>query len=208
MKNNLLTEIKNIKNLMGLNEDSNQECEKQLEDAGYTVYNRTELKTMDINCGENESIKCVKEWLDGNGISSSDYRTAKYRGLCYIVVRSPDTVTHTVGSDNKTIKKKTWSFWDNGDVTYIRSFNVVQSGATDTTIRYSQVQFKGKYECNGTELKYENLKYQGVYKFGDTSKLIRGVPKNYMTKKADGTNDRMLGTYILTNTTMDTSIFN
>ena len=208
MKNNLLTEIKNIKNLMGLNEDSNQECEKQLEDAGYTVYNRTELKTMDINCGENESIKCVKEWLDGNGISSSDYRTAKYMGLCYIVVRSPDTVTHTVGSDNKTIKKKTWSFWDNGDVTYIRSFNVVQSGATDTTIRYSQVQFKGKYECNGTELKYENLKYQGVYKFGDTSKLIRGVPKNYMTKKADGTNDRMLGTYILTNTTMDTSIFN
>ena len=208
MKNNLLTEIKNIKNLMGLNEDSNQECEKQLEDAGYTVYNRTELKTMDINCGENESIKCVKEWLDGNGISSSDYRTAKYRGLCYIVVRSPDTVTHTVGSDNKTIKKKTWSFWDNGDITYIRSFDVVQSGATDTTIRYSQVQFKGKYECNGTELKYENLKYQGVYKFGDTSKLIRGVPKNYMTKKADGTNDRMLGTYILTNTTMDTSIFN
>ena len=208
MKNNLLTEIKNIKNLMGLNEDSNQDCYKQLKDAGYTVYNRTELKTMNINCGENESIKCVKEWLDGNGISSSDYRTAKYRGLCYIVVRSPDTVTHTVGSDNKTIKKKTWSFWDNGDVTYIRSFNVVQSGATDTTIRYSQVQFKGKYECNGTELKYENLKYQGVYKFGDTSKLIRGVPKNYMTKKADGTNDRMLGTYILTNTTMDTSIFN
>ena len=70
MKNNLLTEIKNIKNLMGLNEDSNQECEKQLEDAGYTVYNRTELKTMDINCGENEKIKCVKEWLDDNGISS------------------------------------------------------------------------------------------------------------------------------------------
>ena len=208
MKNNLLTEIKNIKNLMGLNEISNQEAEKQLEDAGYEVYNRTELKTMDINCGEDEKIKCVKEWLDDNGISSSDYRTAKHRGLCFIVVRSPSTVTHTVGSDNKTIKKRTWSFWDNGDVTYIRSFDVVQSGTTDTSIMYSQAQFKGKYECDGTELKYENLKYQGVYKFGNTSKLIRSVPKTYMTKKADGTNNRMLGTYILTNTTMDTAIFN
>jgi len=208
MKNNLLTEIKNIKNLMGLNEISNQEAEEQLEDAGYTVYNRTELKTMDINCGENESIKCVKEWLDGNGISSSDYRTAKYRGLCYIVVRSPDTVTHTVGSDNKTIKKKTWSFWDNGDITYIRSFDVVQSGSTDTTIKYSQVQFKGKYECNGTELKYENLKYQGVYKFGDTSSLIRSVPNTYMTKKANGPDFKRVADYQATNYTMTSASFN
>jgi hypothetical protein len=193
---------------MGLNEISNQEAEKQLEDAGYEVYNRTELKTMDINCGENEKIKCVKEWLDDNGISSSDYRTAKYRGLCYIAVRSPSTVTHTVGSDNKKIKKKTWSFWDNGDITFIYSFVVVQSGATDTTIKYSQVQFKGKYECDGTELKYENLKYQGVYKFGDTSSLIRSVPKNYMTKNADGTNKVELGNYATTNATMVTSDFN
>lgn len=208
MKNNLLTEIKNIKSLMGLNEISNTEAEKQLEDDGYEVYNRTELKNMDLKCGENEKIKCVKEWLDDNGISSSDYRTAKYRGLCYISVRSPSTVTHTVGSDNKKIKKRTWSFWDNGDVTYIRSFDVVQSGATDTTIKYSQVQFKGKYECNGTELKYENLKYQGVYKFGDTSSLIRSVPKTYMTKKADGTDDDLLGTYSVTSATMIPSAFN
>ena len=208
MKNNLLTEIKNIKNLMGLNEDSNQDCYKQLKGAGYEVYNRTELKNMDLKCGENEKIKCVKEWLDDNGISSSDYRTAKHRGLCYIVVRSPDTVTHTVGSDNKTIKKKTWSFWDNGDITYIRSFDVVQSGATDTTIKYSQVQFKGKYECNGTELKYENLKYQGVYKFGDTSKLIRSVPNTYMTKKSNGSDDDRLADYVGTNNTMDTGEFN
>ena len=144
MKNNLLTEIKNIKSLMGLNEDSNQDCYKQLKGAGYEVYNRTELKNMDLKCGENEKIKCVKEWLDDNGISSSDYRTAKHRGLCFIVVRSPSTVTHTVGSDNKTIKKRTLSFWDNGDFTYIRSFDFIQSGTTDTSIMYSQVQFKGK----------------------------------------------------------------
>jgi hypothetical protein len=208
MKNNLLTEIKNIKNLMGLNEITNLEAEEQLEDAGYTVYNRTELKTMDINCGENELIKCVKEWLDDNGISSSDYRTAKHRGLCFIVVRSPSTVTHTVGSDNKTIKKRTLSFWDNGDFTYIRSFDFVQSGTTDTSIMYSQVQFKGKYECDGTELKYENVKYQGVYKFGNTSKLIRSVPKTYMTKKSDGTDDGMLGSFAVTNHTLGAGDFN
>lgn len=208
MKNNLLTEIERIKDIMFLNEGTNQDCETQLEKDGYIVYNSTELKTMDFDCGDKDTIKCVKKWLDDNGISSSDYRTAKHSGLCFIVVRSPSTVTHTVGSDEKEIKKKTWAFWDNGDVTYIRSFDVVQSGTTDASIMYSQVQFKGKYECDGTELKYENLKYQGVYKFGNTSKLIRSVPNTYMTKKSNGSNKKRLADYANTNETMTTAFFN
>ena len=208
MKNNLLTEIERIKDIMFLNEVSNQECEKQLEDDGYIVYNRTEQLTQVDECNTKSNIKCVMEWLDDNGISSSDYRTDKHMGLCYIFVESTSTVTHTVGSDTKEYKKKKWVFWDNGDVTYIRGFDVVQSGATDSTIKYSQVQFKGKYECDGTELKYENLRYQGVYRFRDTSKLIKSVPNTYMTKKANGSDDGRLADYASTNFTMTTSIFN
>jgi hypothetical protein len=208
MKNNLLTEIKNIKNLMGLNEISNQEAEKQLEDAGYTVYNRTELKTQDDACGENTNIKCIQRWLDTNGIDSSRYRVGKHRGLCYISTRSTAEVTHTVDSDTLNLKKKTLAFWENGDITYIRSFDVVQTGTTDTNIKYSQVQFKGKYECNGSDLKYENLKYLGVYKFGSTSRLITSVPNTYMVKKSDGTDDRVLASFAVTNRTMAPGDFN
>jgi hypothetical protein len=159
MKNNLLTEITHIKKLMGLTESSNEECEQQLEKAGYRVYSKLEQKQLNSDCENNQKIKCVKDWLDSNGISSSRYDITNYKGLCFIRVQSDDSITH----DGKSIKKKTWTFWSNGDVTYIRTFDSIQIDTEDTDIKYSQFQYKGKYICDSTSFKWENFYYQGVY---------------------------------------------
>ena len=203
MKNNLLTEITHIKKLMGLTESSNEECEQQLEKAGYRVYSNYEQKQLDLDCESNEKIKCVKEWLDNNGISTSNYSIGKYRGFCYIMVQS-DT---SIDQDGKKIKKKTWTFWSNGDVTYIRTFDVLQEDTDNSNIKYSQSQYKGKYECNGSDFKWNNMFYQGVYKFKDTSNLIE-LDGNYMVKKPDGTNDRKLVAFVSTNSDFSTPNFN
>ena len=119
MKNNLLTEIKHIKHLMGLNESNNQECEKQLEDAGYVVYNKTEQLTQVEGCQNKEKIKCVKKWMEDNEISDDKISIDKYKGYCYIRVQPSDVITHTVDGVDSKVKKKTYTFWENGDVTYI-----------------------------------------------------------------------------------------
>jgi len=208
MKNNLLTEIKHIKHLMGLNEANNQECEKQLEDAGYVVYNRVELKKMDADCEERPKIKCVKKWLDDNNIEN--YSIGKHSGICYIVTQSDDKITHTVGTKSKEINKKTYAFWDNGDITYIRTFDVVQKwneGEADEKM-LSQVQFKGKYECDGSDINFENVRYQGVYEFNNYNNLIKSttIEGSFMTKKSDGTDLENLANYHSTEGSLESSM--
>jgi hypothetical protein len=202
MKNNLLTEIKHIKHLMGLNEANNQECEKQLEDAGYVVYNKTELKTMDADCENNKNIKCVKKWMDDNGIDSSRYRISKHMGICYLVVQSEDKITHTVGTKSKEINKRTYAFWDNGDITYVRTFDEIQTDTEDDNIKYSQVQFKGKYECDGSDIKWKGLNYQGVYNFNNFNRINKKLKGSFMTKKG-GADDDTLVQFASTNATLD-----
>ena len=207
MKNNLLTEIERIKDIMFLNESSNTECEKQLEDDDYIVYNRTEQLTQVDDCDNKSNIKCLIEWFDSNGIESERYDVGKHLGLCYITIKSEENMTHTVGDRTKSLPKKRTTFWENGDLAYIRTMDIVQTGVTNTSDRYSQVQFKGKYECNGSELKGIDRFYQGVYHFGNTSKLDKSVSKAFMTKKSDGSNDGLLGTYTVSNLTYDNSFF-
>ncbi len=203
MKNNLLTEITHIKKLMGLTESSNEECEQQLEKAGYRVYSNIEQKQLNNDCENNQKIKCVKDWLDSNGISSSRYVVSNYKGLCFIRVQSDDSITH----DGKNIKKKTWTFWSNGDVTYIRTFDIIQIDTEDTNMKYSQFQYKGKYICDSTSFKWENFYYQGVYELNNSNNLIP-LNGNFMVKKTDGSNDKKISQKGLTSSDFDVASFN
>jgi hypothetical protein len=202
MKNNLLTEITHIKKLMGINESTDQECEEQLEKAGYIVYNPREQKNIDLGCEEKEKIKCVKTWLDNNGISSSNYRVGKYKSFCYILVDSNDSINQ----DGENLKKKTWTFWDNGDVLYIRTFDTLQTNP-DNNLKYSQVQYKGKYKCEGSDLKWEDLNYEGVYEFKKYDKLFKLEP-TYMIKKSDGTDQAKVSMFASKDATFNSSHFN
>jgi hypothetical protein len=173
MKNNLLLEIEHMKKLMGLNEASNQECEKQLEKAGYQVYNRTELKSMDIGCKEKPMIKCVIEWLTENGFSEDDYTVSTHKGYCYLLIQSDNLISHELDGKKTQIKARTWTFWDNGDVTYIRTFDDLQKDEDeDPTVHYAQAQYKGKYTCEDDTIKNKNMSFLGMYKFNDKRNLI------------------------------------
>jgi hypothetical protein len=203
MKNSLITEIQHIKKLMGINESSNEECEDQLEKDGYIVYNPTEQKNIKIGCEEKEKIKCIKKWLGDNGISSSNYSIGKHKSYCYLIVESTDSINQ----DGENLKKKIWTFWDNGDVTYIRTFDVLQTDTTNTNLKYSQVQYKGKYECDGSDLKWKDLEYEGVYEFKKYDKMVK-LPLSYMIKKSDGTDFARVGLFASKNETFNTSHFN
>lgn len=182
MRNNLLLEINNMKRLMGINESSDAECENQLELAGYRVYSPSELRDIDEGCEEKTNIKCVIEWLNDNGIDSSRYRVGKYRSLCYLLVQSEDTVNQS----GKTLNKKNWTFWDNGDVTVILSFTNLQIDPDDTNKKYSQAQYKGKYDCNGSDFSWSDLRFEGVYEFKKYDDLEK-VDNSFQVTKPDGT---------------------
>ena len=178
MKNNLLTEIERIKDIMFLNEGSNQECEKQLEDDGYIVYNHTEQNINDSMCINNPKIKCVKEWLDTNEIDSKNYHSGNHRGVCYIFAKSSTTIKH----DTEEMSKKTYAFWDNGDVTMIRTFDLIQTDTIAEDVKYSQAQYKGKYECEGSKIIISGFRYQGMYHYGNTTDLLKNVPADFKVK--------------------------
>ena len=53
---NLLKEIKKIKGLINILESSDLDCEKQLEDSGYVVYNKKEQEYFGTECIDKEKI--------------------------------------------------------------------------------------------------------------------------------------------------------
>jgi hypothetical protein len=195
MKNNLLTEIKHIKHLMGLiKEDSNDDCEDQLEKSGYVVYTPNEQKGKVESCDGKTKIKCVKKWMEDNGVDSNKYKTDIYKNLCYLYYKSDDMIK--LGTQETP--DKNWMFWENGDITFIDTFSEAQIPDTaKPEKKYGQYQFKGMFECDGTEIKITNMSYLGSYIVDKYGELIKGV--KYTIKGTDKT----VETIVSTNFTLD-----
>ena len=203
MKNNLLTEIKHIKHLMGLiKEDSNDDCEDQLEKSGYVVYTPDEQKGKVESCDGKTKIKCVKKWMEDNGVDSNKYKTDIYKNLCYLYYKSDDMIK--LGTQETP--DINWLFWENGDLTHINTFSNKQiPDPTKPENEWGQYQFKGKFECDGTDLKSVNMNYLGVYKVDKYGELNKNV--NFMVKKADGSDLKKVNLLVKTNDTFDSSDF-
>lgn len=190
MKNNLLTEIKHIKSLMGINEDTNDECEDQLENDGYVVYNPKEQKGSVSACGGKKKIKCVKKWMDDNGVSEDDMEIGSFKNVCYLITRSSDKIT----IEGEELVDQTWIFWENGDLSHINTFSEKQiPDPTKPNEIFGQFRFQGKFVCDETDLKWENMKYSGVYNVSDYTNLIKKdfkmKPSNEKLSRARSTND-------------------
>ena len=163
-KKNIITEINQIRHLMGLNEQSHADCEKQLEKAGYVVYNKSEQKTSSAGCENKPFLQCVKKWMTQQGIDSNNITIKKHSGVgnCYLM-HSVGNITHK----GKNYPNLNYTFWDNGRMTYIDTLSVLQK-AVNGTIEFAQVQYDGKFECDDSDpsniiLNYKNLTYSGVY---------------------------------------------
>lgn len=197
MKNNLLTEIKHIKSLMGINEDTNDECEEKLENDGYVVYNPKEQKGSVTACAGKKKIKCVKKWMDDNGVSEDDMEIGSFKNVCYLITRSNDKIT----MEGEELVNQTWIFWENGDLSHINTFSEKQiPDAAKPNEIFGQYRYQGKFVCDGTDLKSENMRYIGVYNVSDYTKLIKG--KNIEIKLSDGTK-AMVNTLLKTNDTLN-----
>ena len=190
MKNNLLTEIKNIKNLMGLNEDSNDDCESQLEKAGYVVFSKTEQRGSVSACAGKERIMCVKKWMDDNGVDDNLIKVGSFKSVCYLMGKSSKKIT----MEGQELSDITWIFWENGDITFIDTFSEVQvPDDTKPHEKFGQVRFQGKYTCDGSNIGYENLLYTGVYNVNDYGKLNKR--KSFVST----TNDKQIDSIQITN---------
>ena len=171
MKNNLLTEIKQIKHLMGINEVSNDDCEQKLEKAGYKVLDKKEQRKLGVSCGENVKLKCVKDWLNTNMDTSlgGSYEINKRGSKCYLYY-SKGSVDHTVGSKTLPHPITNMIFYSNGQFSYIPSFDVPLESDSKY---YSQAEYVGRYICDGSgSLKAESTEYKGVYEFGKYNKRV------------------------------------
>jgi hypothetical protein len=178
MKNNLLTEIERIKDIMFLNEVSNEECEVKLEKAGYKVLDKEEQKQLGVDCEENVNLKCVKDWLDTNMDTSlgGSYEINKRGTKCYLYY-SKGSVDHTVGSKTLPHPITNMIFYSNGQFSYITSFD---EPLDYDSKYYSQSEYVGKYICDGSgQLNAKSTEYKGVYEFGKYNKRVslNGVEK-------------------------------
>lgn len=201
MKNRLLTEIKQIKSLMGLNESDNDECEEQLENDGYVVYNPDEQENNLDSCRGKKNIKCVKEWMDTNGIDSSRINIDSHQGVCYLVYRSEKKLKL---GDIET-PDITWAFWENGDLSHINTFSKAQMpDNTKQDENWGQYQYKGTFECSGSELESINMRYLGVYAVDKYNKLVKDI--DFDVKDKDDQDLRLKASELLTtNKTLNAS---
>lgn len=200
MKNNLLTEITHIKKLMGINEASNDACESQLEDDGWVVYSPTEQVGQVEACEGKQKIKCVKEWMENNGVDDNKITVDAYKGACYLMFKSS---TNIKLGDIET-PDETWLFWQSGDLSHINTFGVKQDIPTEGK-SYGQYHYSGKFECDGNDLKSKDMKYLGVYEVDKYSKLIKN--KKFMVKDAAGKDVRDVDRLVATSETFNSSTF-
>tara|TARA_R110002020_G_scaffold209049_1_gene414910 strand:+ start:5387 stop:5995 length:609 start_codon:yes stop_codon:yes gene_type:complete len=202
MKNNLLTEIKHIKHLMGLNETSNEDCESQLENSDYVVFNPDEQKGRIEACEGKKQLKCVKKWMDDAGVDGNKISFDHHKGVCYLKYESDDKIK--LGTQETPDIQ--WLFWQNGHLSHINTFSPVQiPNASKPDEKWGQYQYKGEFECGSNELKSKNMKYLGVYKVDKYGDLNKGV--DFMVKKADGSDFKMVNDLVAHTETFSGSDF-
>ena len=138
------TKRKKIKSLINILEQSNNDCEDQLEKSGYIVYNPQEKKTKGSECNEKEKIKCVVEFFETlkENNPTIDVNTLTTGSSCYVefsIVKSlkPTDISKYTELDNDNI------------------FQVMRSG---------------EFECVNSDIKLNNIKWSGYYKDNNTSK--------------------------------------
>tara|TARA_R110000803_G_scaffold5634_19_gene18623 strand:- start:90 stop:716 length:627 start_codon:yes stop_codon:yes gene_type:complete len=170
MKKGILSEIKKIKSLINILEQSNNDCEDQLEKSGYIVYNPQEKKTKGSECNEKEKIKCVVEFFETlkENNPTIDVNTLTTGSSCYVEFKAQNIYNYGSVSFNMLY----WFFWESGD------FSIVKSLKPTDISKYTeldndnifQVMRSGEFECVNSDIKLNNIKWSGYYKDNNTSK--------------------------------------
>jgi hypothetical protein len=184
---NLLKEIKKIKGLINILESSDLDCEKQLEDSGYVVYNKKEQEYFGAECIDKEKIKCVYDvfqkipnWKDRVNVRTTG-------SACFIEMKTKKTYAHDSGNWNKYY----FNFWENGD------FNIIGTFENDIFLKNSkenilQYMFQGVYECDvdNQKIMIKDFTYRGYMLESNIQKIIKKnikddkglIVKNYFPK--------------------------
>jgi hypothetical protein len=171
---------------MFLNEVSNEECEVKLEKAGYKVLDKKEQKDLGIGCEEKPEIKCVKDVLDSKMDSSlkGSYEINKRGSRCYVYYASEEYSLTSNSGETLKHPKNNWIFFENGSVSYIRSFKSIQIPNSLNPKEYVQAEYIGKWVCESGDITITDLKYRGVYEFGEYKNLK--TPDVFNIKKPNG----------------------
>lgn len=164
---NLNEEIYRIKNLMLISEqcggDLNQ-CETDLENKGYTVYNPNEKKDV---CDENPIIKCVFNILNSNGITDLIINSTQSSSKdCYVLSKS---VKKEGG-----LPKYHFTFYADNQVYLSIKLNAKNNN--------NKLVYRGKFECNESSntITINRFKYQGVWSGSSI------IPKDEKVKDTNG----------------------
>lgn len=170
MERNLLNELKNIKKLMYLNE-TNEDCEKQLEDAGYVVYNPDELKKTGMDCQDKPLLKCAKVLLDEKGIK---YEINKFNNKCYLIIKVGGERILTLDGKSKKFFKENITLWEDNTISYIATLSYPHNITSGPYINKNIVQFmyEGDFKCGNSGIFYDNLEYKGLFDFNDFNNII------------------------------------
>jgi hypothetical protein len=154
---------------MYLNE-TNEDCEKQLEDAGWVVYNPTELKVTGEGCQKKPLLQCAKVLLDEKSIK---YEINKFNNKCYLIIKK-DERNVALDGVTKKLYKRNITLWEDGIISIISTLmfpHTITSGNYKDK-KIIQYMYEGDFKCNGTSFVYDNMEYKGLFDFNDFNNVI------------------------------------
>lgn len=193
MERNIISEIRNIKRLINIVEDSDSDCEKRLEDKGWVVDSPKERKVKGLDCGDDgTNLKRLLDYLDQEGVTNE--LTTKHGKNCYTELHTKKV--YQWGS--KSFFSKYLTFFESGHVNYVIVFDPEwapvfnEDEPNETT--YWQYMFRGQWEWDDTDpsnLKavVKNMNYCCSFLKGDTSDDSN--TKSYKWKKKESDPDSM-----------------
>jgi hypothetical protein len=177
MKNDIKKEISNIQRLIKLNESTNSECEDQLEDDGYLVYNPNEQKTLGVDCEEKPNIKRIRQMMEDGGISNAKVRKAA-GGNCYIEFKHNEGFNYPKESGGTVFWNKLYLyFWENGEVSLIQAVDPTESRENVEGDKYFQFMYVGTYTIESGEIQIKNFEYDASFFEFNTNKPIKKIWK-------------------------------
>jgi hypothetical protein len=189
MERNIISEIRNIKRLINIVEDSDSDCEKRLEDKGWVVDSPKERKVKGLDCGDDgTNLKRLLDYFDQEGVTNE--LTTTHGKNCYTELHTKKV--YQWGS--KSFFSKYLTFFESGHVNYVIVFDPEwapkKNPGKPNEEEYWQYMFRGQWECDDTDPSkikavIKNMNYCCSFVKGDTSDDKNTKVYKWKKKKSD-----------------------
>lgn len=175
MKNDINKQISDIKRLILINEQCGgdlPQCEKDLEDNNYQVFNPNEQKA---GCSGKQYVNDIYQIMKDNGVNDTQIVGPKTSRInkknCFVMYMNPKMVKQ----HGRMYSVYNWTFYSNGQASFIETFDPsTDKYTTSEGENVFQYQYDGRItsvDNSAGTIKLEGFNFSGSFYDGNTMNL-------------------------------------